>query len=457
MSELRGIFGLNSDSMVPGALHLEENGSFILELDDFIFQPEQLDMSKPNMVSYSGDPAKIVTDYLPRDIIGILEDGQQITLFRALMQSPSFLFSPVRQTFHSSVYLTGAHLHGDRDYVDGLRWAWQLPANMNLERERSPVSVDGLIPGTLKAWTHNRFKGLQFTTFSPTPLRTLRNQVQHSSGQLLGLWSARKVPQAARIEVLAGGSWHVLTVAEDDLTSRARSSFMPDQDLTLSMFASWIPLARQIEPLHFILNGLTKTLQLDAQVLATGLEGLHRRLFEDRVRFEGISKRAVERAAREARYAGVPALILEGFADEKYAHTVFKEVLHHLNQVTYQNRVMEILLPVYKIVPSLFGPDLARWVQMVKNIRNNESHQLTQEFNESSIAIYYVAVESCRWAMVLRILLQLCPEYDFQSSLARSERFSYALANIDREELWPGFFALDEFRAQTKGSESSAQ
>lgn len=155
-----------------------------------------------------------------------------------------------------------------------------------------------------------------------------------------------------------------------------------------------------------------------------------------------FSVRAVQRAAREARHKGVEALCRVGFEDEQYAHTVFSETLQHLNQMTYQDRAVELLRPVHAIVSSLFGPDLSKWVEMVKKVRNQQSHQWVEDFDESSIVIYYVVVESCRWALVLRILFELEPEYDFPARLARSDRFSFNLANIDREELWPRFSAL---------------
>ncbi|GAB3555532.1 hypothetical protein GCM10027404_32610 [Arthrobacter tumbae] len=436
--------------MVAGALQLEEDGSYVLELDDFIFQPEQLDMTKPNVVTQSGDPAKIVADFVPRDIIGTLDDKRPVTLFGALMQGSMLLFSSIKQSFRGSMTLIGAHLRGERDLVGGIRWTWLLPAMVKFESGESPDSVVGSIPGELKAWRHERGMGFQFTAARATPLQTLRNEVQHSSGQLLGLWTAQKVPGVAHTEVLIEERWHLLTVQSDDSAPLARGTFMPVQDLSQSMFAAWIPLAHKVEPFPYILNGLSKTLQLDAQVLATGLEGLHRRLYEPRVRFNEVSSRAVERASREARHAGVKALLQEGFTDEERAHTVFSETLRHLNQITYQDRVLELLERVHEIVPSLFGPDLRQWVGMVKKIRNHQSHQLVIRFDEPSFAIYYVAVESCRWAMVLRILLELSPEYDFEAKLARSDRFSYALANIDREELWEGFSALSDFRARQK-------
>jgi hypothetical protein len=436
--------------MVAGTLQLNEDGSFELELDDFISPPLQSDITKPNVVIQSSDPAKIVADLVPRDIIGTLDDERSVTLFSALMQDATFLFSAAKQSFRGSMTLIGAQLHGERDRVAGIRWTWLLPAMADLGNGELSDVVTGAIPGELKAWRHDRGKGFQFTAARATPLQTLRNEVQHSSGQLLGLWTALKVPGVAHTEVLVEDRWHLLTVQGDDPAALPRSTFMPVQDLSQAMFAAWIPLAHAVEPFPYILNGLSKTLQLDAQVLATGLEGLHRRLYEPGVRLHGVSSRAVERAAREARHAGVKALLQEGYTDEDHAQTVFSETLRHLNQMTYQDRALQLLERVHEIVPSLFGPDLREWVGMVKKIRNHQSHHLVMKLDEPSFARYYVAVESCRWALVLRILLELSPGYDFEAKLAQSDRFSYALANLDREELWEGFSALSEFRARQR-------
>ena len=452
MSDFPGHFGLDLEHLVPGVLCLKDDGSFVLQLTDFIFKPEQLDMSQQNVVSFSEDPAKVVADFMPRDILGLLADGQSVTLFGALMKDPMFLFTSARQTFQGSMALVGAHLRDERDQVAGIRWTWRLPADMAFHHGRSSEAVTGLIPGDLEEWGREQGMGIQFRTTKATPLRTLRNQVQLYCSQLLGLWTAEKVPGVTHTEVLVGSRWCVLHVQDSDPISLRRSSFMPAQDLSLATFAAWIPLAYKVDPFPFILNGLTNTLQLDAQVLATALEGLHRRLHVDRPRLEGIPQRAVDRAAKQARHSGVEILQSEGYSDDDKAHSVFRETLRHLNQMTYQERAVDLLEPVRQVVPSIFGPDLLKWIGMVKKIRNHQSHQLILEFNEPCIALYYVVVESCRWAMVLRILLELSPEYDFKSNLARSNRFSFALANIDREKLWPEFSALADFRAHVQGS-----
>lgn len=452
MSDFNGHFGLDLEHLVPGVLCLEDDGSFVLQLTDFIFKPEQLDMSQPNVVSFSGDPAKVVADFMPRDIVGVLADGESVTLFRALMKDPMFLLTSATQTFQGSMALVGAHLSDERDDVAGIRWTWRLPADMAFQQGRSSEAVPGLVPGVLEKWGREKGMGFQFRATKVIPLQTLRNQVQLYCSQLLGLWTAEKVPGVTHTEVLVGSRWCVLHVQGSDPIPLRRSGFMPAQDLSLAMFAAWIPLAYKVDPFPFILNGLTDTLQLDAQVLATALEGLHRRLHVDRPRLEGIPQRAVDRAAKQARYAGVEKLRSEGYIDEDKAHSVFRETLRHLNQMTYQERAVDLLEPVRQVVPSLFGPDLLKWIGMVKKIRNHQSHQLALEFDEPSISLYYVTVESCRWAMVLRILLELSPAYDFKANLARSNRFSFALANIDREKLWFEFSALADFRAHVQGS-----
>ncbi|BBE23848.1 hypothetical protein MN0502_27310 [Arthrobacter sp. MN05-02] len=451
MSDFRGRFGPDLDDLVPGALRFERDGSFVLELDDPIPEPERPDGSEADAASPGGNPAE-VADPVPRDILGFLPDGRPVTLFDAVVEAPSLLPSSVRQTFHGSLSLTGAHVRGERDLVAGIRWTWRLPVSTAFQRRESSEPVVGSIPGILEGWRHDDGTGFQFSATRATPLRRLRHQVQHYCSQLLGLWNGSDVPGAAHTEVRVGDRWCVLRSRGGEPVPLARSSFLPVEDLSMAVFAAWIPLAHIVDPLPFLLTGLTRTRQLDALVLATALEGLHRRLYLEGVRFEGVSQRAVERAARQARHAGVEVLLSEGFTDEDKAHAVFRETLRHLNQMTYQDRVRELLEPVRLMVPGLFGPDMVQWIEMVTKIRDHQSHHLAIEFDEPSTALYDAAAESSRCALVLRILLELHPGYDFPSHLVRSPGFSSALAGIDRTGLWPGFSALAEFRTSARGT-----
>lgn len=450
MSEFAGRFGLDLDHLVPGVLRFERDGSFVLELDGPILGPEQPDGSGPDRASPGGDPDD-VADPVPRHILGSLADGRPVTLFDAVVEAPSLPPSSVRPTFHGSMSLAGAHVCGDRDLVAGIRWTWLLPVGAALRREQSSEPVAGSIPGVLEGWGSDDRTGLQFSAGRATPLRRLRHQVQHSCSQLLGLWSGQDVPGVAHTEVRVGNHWCVLRSRGSESVPLARSRFLPVQDLSVAVFAAWIPLAHIVDPVPFLLTGPTGPRQLDALVLATALEGLHRRLYLEGVRFEGVGQRAVERAARQARQAGVEVLLSEGFPDEDKANAVFRETLRHLNQMTYQDRARELLEPVRLIVPGLFGPDLVQWIAMVTRIRDHQSHHLAIEFDEPPTALYDAAAKSSRWALLLRILLELNPGYDFPSHLVQSPGFSAALAGIDRTGLWPGFSALAAFRTSVRG------
>lgn len=448
MREFRGYFGIDLDHMVAGVLTLKDDCSFKLEVDGPIVPPEHVDAPVAGMVRRGGGTSRTTAHLVPQSLFGALEDGQPVTLLDALLEA-SFLLPAVRQVFRGSMSLFGALLRDERDDVAGIRWTWHLPAGAGLQLDRTAELVTGPVPGLLEGWIHDDGTGLQFLAARTESLRTLRREVQHNCTQLLGLWTAQPVPGVALTEVLVGSRWCVLHLQGGDPRPLAPSTFMPVRDLSVATFAAWIPLAHTVEPFPVLLNDPTEILQLDAQVLATAIEGLHRRLYVDGVRFEGMSGRSVERAARQARRTGVEILLSEGYPDEDRAHAVFRETLRHLNQMTYEDRAAELLEPVRRLVPSLFGPDLKSWIAMVTKIRNHQSHYLSIEFDAAPRALYAVVTRSCRWALVLRILLELSPGYDFRSNLVRAHSFALALATIDREELWPGFSALSEFRSST--------
>lgn len=447
MSEWRGHFGLNLEHMVPGLLRIEDDRSFVLEVEDFIFVPQQLDLSQPNRVAYSTDPEKIVADFMPRDILGILDGNEPVSLMGALMDDPSFPFLSVAQSFHGDLSLLGAHLNNEHALISGLRWTWPVPDLNRLSGTEGPARVGGERPGSLTSWAFGAGAGLQFTAGSPTPLRVMLNEVLGHCSQIVGLWCAQEVPGVSCTEVLVEDRWCTLHMRNQQALSRIRTQLMPIDRLSIATFAMWLPMANEIFPFPYIVNAPTNILQLDAQVLGTVVEGLHYRLHGRGARLDGMSQSGIRRATDIARRTGVEALMAQGYTDEDEAQKAFRETLGHLNDMTYQARALELFAPVHDLVPSLFGPDLTSWVEMVKQIRNHQSHQAAIQFNESLIARYYVTVESCRWALRLRMLIQLLPNYDYKAILTRSSRFQLALANIDREEIWPDFSALKEFRA----------
>lgn len=448
MNDLRGVFGLDLDHLVPGVLRLVDDKSFVLDLEQFIFDPEQMDRSQPGVVSFSTHPSKVVADFEPRDIVGVLENDEPVSLLGALMNDPSFAFRSFVQSFRGDSSLFGAHLPSKHADISGIRWTWSGTDGRFLGSTAADASVEGALAGSLKLWAHEIGNGLQFDGASPLPLQILLNDVQNTCSQLPGLWHAQEPPEVSRIEVFIEGRWCSFHLKNRNAPALKRTNLLPSQDLSVDTFARWISLAYKIAPFPFIVNAPTNILQLDAQVLGTVIEGLHQRLKGKGARIPSLSRNAMDRTANVARRAGVRALVdEEGYADENEASRIFDETLGHLNNMTYQDRALNLLEPVYELVPSLFGPELVSWVQMVKKIRNAQSHQAEVRLDEPLIAVYYVAVTSCRWALHLRILMELLPNYDLKPFLAESSTFKLSLANMDRERVWPDFSALQSFEA----------
>lgn len=449
MDDRRGFFGLDLDHLVPGVLRLEEDDSFVLDLDRFIFEPEQIDRSVPGTISFSSHPRKLVADFEPRDIVGVLENDEPVSLLGALMSDPSFTFLGVKQSFHGDTSLFGAHLPSKQAEVSGIRWTWSGTDGRFLGTTAADAAVEGALAGSLQLWVHETGNGLQFEGTSPLPLQVLLNDIQNTCSQLPGLWYAQNPPEVSRIEILIQDRWCSFHLKKRNAPALKRTQLLPSGDLAIDTFAKWISLAYTIFPFPFIVNAPTNVLQLDAQVLGTVVEGLHYRIKGEGVRITDFPAAAVKRAAGVARRTGVRALVdVEHYPDEEEAKRIFNETLGHLNKMTYQDRALELLKPVHELVPSLFGPDFTDWVEMVKKIRNAQSHQAVRRFDEPLIANYYVAVTSCRWALHLRMLMELLPGYDLKPFLVGSSAFKLALANMDRERVWSNFSALENFEIE---------
>lgn len=60
MNSLNGTFWVDPKVKVPGSFTLDTDDSFLLELQGYVFWPEQLDRSNPSYITPSDDPTKIV-------------------------------------------------------------------------------------------------------------------------------------------------------------------------------------------------------------------------------------------------------------------------------------------------------------------------------------------------------------------------------------------------------------
>lgn len=113
-----------------------------------------------------------------------------------------------------------------------------------------------------------------------------------------------------------------------------------------------------------------------------------------------------------------------------------KAALNHVDQPTYHERIVQLTSPVCEIAPGVCGPELEAWVAIIKQIRNDQSHQLLKNFGGAEHASYFVATTSCRWILALCILLEIVSPDELRSAVAKSQSCMYALANMDEEHIW---------------------
>lgn len=443
--DMTGRFWVGSGPRVAGVLKM--NGStYSLELEEFCFRPLNLDI-QPGHYSISGDPGAIAEDFAPRTVMGELDEGTSVTLLGAHMDTTHHFFGPLKQRFTGSVYVVGAHVQDQEHAISGIRWTWNVPSGQAGWLKESPVNVtEGPLSGTLSAWACTERPGLELSLADPAELRVARQGAVMAITQLLVLWTGSDV-DVSRVEIqLEDGGWYECSPAENEAGRFSRTKLLPLTDLTLPALARWTTLAFTLDPLPYIASASAGVLQIDAQAVASALEGLHRRLFGDTRPFAPISKGAVKRATQAAREAGVRVLLESGFVDADLAGRLFSAALNHIDQPSYQQRLIEIAAPVAEIAPGLIGPGLTAWVKTMKDIRNDQSHQLLDRFYEEEVTQYHIASISGRWVLRLRILMEFVEPSQLSAALRESQSFAFALANMDVEHYWAGYSCLQTFK-----------
>jgi hypothetical protein len=437
------------DRSADGVLSLD-SGRFRLELEKWAVPATQVKTTNRNgaiQTTISGDPALVAADHAQRVLFGTLDDGLPITLLDAHMDIDLVPFS---QVFTGYRYVIGARIDDAHVPVIAIRMALDLPMWNAGWLDDEPVRVMTDAPtGTLSPWRHGRAPGFTFTLDSPIALIEAIQGIVGSLSQLVTLWTAEPAHQLAiQFQLVADGDWLEHSEPFHKDSAWRHTYLLEPADLTLAIAASWLTLSEQLGPLPFIATADLEVLQVHALVLSTALEGVHRRLHPASRPFHPLSKRAVRKAMDTARDAALEALAQAEWPDLDGARARLSTTLNHVDQMTYQERLTDLLAPVLAVAPGLAGPDPAAWISAMKRVRNDQSHQLNSVnlFYDEQVSEYYVLTTSGKWVLHLSLLLQIAPVSDLRDALAASQKFHFALANIDTEPYWPAWSALRAFR-----------
>ena len=396
-----------------------------------------------------GQPDADVRDHSVRVILGQLDEGptREVSLLDGQLVNVAWVAQALRggaQDFKGRRILRGAHVRDMNEPCLGVRWT--LPFGVARSTIGEPAQCAG---GVVETWQYDGKRGLSVVLDDPQTLSHLGDLTTHRFDALFAIASGIAVRPIHR-EVLLGstGRWHSFGTDRDQESVSHPFDFINPQDIDLQAVARWADQSSHLGTLPFVVSRERQALQPDAHALSAALEGLHRHLNADQMPFRNLPGGVLKSARNAAVKAGVESLLGDGWEDEEYARKKFSDAVAFVGQISYAERLRELLPGVASLAPGMFGPELEGWIKHATKIRNEEGHQLgnNDDFGEQEVSSYFVFTESAKWALRLAMLLTVFPEITIRLRLRESLSFAYSLANIDNERHWQDFSCLKTFQ-----------
>lgn len=389
-------------------------------------------------------PAENASASAPRVIWGQLTDATPVSLLDAQLLA-TFPWPPkiAPQPFQGWRVVRGAHVAGLDVPCDGVRWT--------LPRPVAVTPVDAAIAedvGELNVWSVGHRSGIEIVCQSPATLRELAELLPNRVCAFFTIACGIEV-EPLRREVLIGTEW--LQFGMDRPEPPAQETDLLPARVGLELLGKWIDLSSRLGVVPFVVRTQRALLGPELFSLAAGLEGLHRHLCVDQQPFPPVTKKGRARAREAAVAAGVAQLAQEGWTDEGFAKSRFSGALAHVGQMSYRERLLELLEPVENLAPGLFGPSLEWWSRAMVDARNAEGHRLPggEESLMEEVGRYFVLAESAKWALRIAILLHVMPATSLAAAVRSSLAFRHSLANIDLENYWREFSCAATFEAHS--------
>lgn len=432
----------------------EEGSQWVLTIDkEHLLRPSVEPLQQPDgSVAWrvAPTPAENVSASAPRVIWGQLVDGTQVSLLDAQL-TVTFPWPPriAPQTFRGWRVVRGVHVAGLDVLCGGIRWTLPRPVTV----EPADVAVTGAA-GELNVWSVGHRSGAEVVCDSPATLRELAELLPNRVCAFFTIACGIDV-EPLRREVLIGAEWCQFGV--DRPEPHSQETDLLAAGVSLELLGQWIDLSSSLGVIPFVVRRQRSLLGPELFSLAAGLEGLHRHLYVDRQPFPTVTKKGRSRARKAAVAAGVAQLVQEGWVDEEFAKSRLSHALNHVGQMSYRERLLELMEPVANLVPGLFGPSLDQWCRAMVDARNTEGHRLPSGRDESlmeEVGRYFVLAESAKWALRMAILQHVIPATVLAVAIRSSLAFRYSLANIDLENYWRDFSCTATFEAEAASFEA---
>lgn len=382
-------------------------------------------------VAFSAVPAKSVQAFQPITLQGQLDNGESVTLLNAQNYGGDGQFnSPPRYVAHVAVL--GAHVAGtDQLYsavrfrIDDPYWLAHLPGG-----ESSVVADDG---STLSVEASEEGNWLVYVSSVPATLRQLEIRVVSGSLVLVQLATDQNlVIRETQVRVDADGPW--LTVYGPAFRESANGvdpeTLLARKELTVARFAKWIALNDTLDGLAWaVAKPVEGVLQVQAQVLTSLVEGLHRRLPYEQSRFPDVTRSALRQILEAARDAADVQAGAEGLDRKQVTQAVIL-----LGEVSFRDRAEVVVAKVRGAVPEIVE-SVADLPARLTKVRNDFAHQLLQDETKEPLELRYR-----RWLVVTRItpwllrgLLLLHAGVEpsaLRDGYLKHQRFGFTRANV---------------------------
>ncbi|MFC0248260.1 MULTISPECIES: HEPN domain-containing protein [Citricoccus] len=394
-------------------------------------------------LALSADPQHAAADWSSRTLWG-LREGQPFTVFSANMRVGTTLGMKPVYSAHSILW--GAHVEDSSVEATAVRLRFSFPPTGWAEQGSVITAA-----GALSAWVEdNHVDGLEWRPSAPHSIDDFKGGFPQVFTTLFHLWTD-KINKVTELQVcIEDVGWCELARIDDGGPVKHVSEPLLSLDsLTLDIVGQWLNRSDQLGPIPFMVFPGDLALQVEAFVVASALEGTHRRLHPDEVRrgLQEVPKAELKRAKKAAKKAGVEALD----PSPEYVKDVeaaFAQAVGHVEELTFAERIEHIVGRVSEVAPGLLGPSSEGWIKSLRDIRNTQAHALTKhdDFNQAEVSLYYVMSRTGRWVLRIRLLQELVSDDQLGAALRRSSDFLHTLADIDEEKYWSDFSTYDAFQ-----------